>query len=241
VADRQYRIIELPGAGRLGRHVQHDPLSANFRIAAPTEWHSVQHKRRVPSYDQGDLGDCTIQALSGILSTAPFPHHYRSQATMRKLYVWETAHDEFDGQYPPDDTGSSGLAAMKTGRDKLHAIRTFSHGFGYAEGLGLLLDRSERKGTAVGLGTVWLDSMDQPSMTGGTITAYDVRIGHVRGGHEYECSGLRLQEEGRLQGTDLIELWQSWRVGLPPFYMTVEALDLLLQQDGDVVAPDWEM
>lgn len=240
MADRQYVIPELPGAGRLGRQVRHDPRSAEFRMAPPAEWRSVWHKRHVPAYDQGSYGSCTIQTLCGILSTRPFTHRYRSQRNMLRLYSYVTGIDPFDGAWPPNDTGSSGLAAMKTGRDKLGAYSTYSHGFGIHEGLGLLLDRPGRRGTSIGIGTYWLDTMDTKSVTGGTITAADIRRGRSRGGHEYQASGLLLAEEGRLQSSDLVECWQSWGLGLPPFYLTVEALDMLLQRQGDVVAPDVE-
>ena len=52
------RIPEHPGAGRLGRHVRHDPRSLRYLYPARevSGLVSVRHQRYIPVLDQGDLG-----------------------------------------------------------------------------------------------------------------------------------------------------------------------------------------
>ena len=48
-------IIEKPGPGRLGRHVEHDPRSRAFS-AGTAVVKTVTYKRHGEPFDQGDLG-----------------------------------------------------------------------------------------------------------------------------------------------------------------------------------------
>jgi hypothetical protein len=76
MADRRTYLprVDLPGR-RLGRHVNHDPRSLSYLVAGPAAAvtpKSVKWDRHVPSFDQGDLGSCTINAGLGILATDPY-------------------------------------------------------------------------------------------------------------------------------------------------------------------------
>jgi hypothetical protein len=55
-------------AGRLGRHVRHDPRSRAYQVRprAPLA-KSVSWERQTPILDQGDLGSCTGNAACGVL------------------------------------------------------------------------------------------------------------------------------------------------------------------------------
>jgi hypothetical protein len=68
------RLEEQPSrhGGRLGRHVEHDPRSRKFG-AAPERMSGtrdyVLHRRHGQILDQGDLGSCTGNALTGAANT----------------------------------------------------------------------------------------------------------------------------------------------------------------------------
>jgi len=223
-----------PDGGPLGRHVEHDPLSRGYAhraVEGAAALRSVEWPRRVEPYDQ-TLGNCTIQDARGRLSTAPYRHRYTSERAARAWYSEETAADEFPGQWPPDDTGSSGLAAAKLARDK-GLITGWTSAFTLADALAMLAHGP------LGFGSIWLDSMDSPDSSGivhGSLNAV------IRGGHQYECSGLILATEGQVSGSDLLTFYQSWGLwgffrGTPGrFAMTVADFDDLRQQQGDVIS-----
>jgi hypothetical protein len=114
---------------RLGRHVHHDPASRQYAVtrrAAPIA--SRHWTRHVPIFDQGNVGDCTAEAICGALSTGPFRHRFQSQRTMLSVYHDETLVDGFGDPYPPNDRGSSGLAACKIAQRR-GWIRSYMHAF----------------------------------------------------------------------------------------------------------------
>src|SRR4051812_42616838 len=90
---------------RLGRHIHHDERSRRF--AAPVA--NIQPRTKVwrrhgGVLDQGDLGSCTGNAMTGLLMTEPnwlSPHRY-AQATAVRIYKKATVLDDFDGTYLPD-------------------------------------------------------------------------------------------------------------------------------------------
>ena len=120
---------------RLGRHVVHDPQSRAFALPDVIAYgahlpRAVQHARVVPVFDQGEVGSCTANALLGCLGTEPFASQLSErdyaavdlasfdEALALAVYHDETVLDEREipGVYPPDDTGSAGLYAMKVAR-----------------------------------------------------------------------------------------------------------------------------
>jgi hypothetical protein len=81
--------------------------------------------RGLPILDQGKLGSCTGNAGTGALGTEPIYSAVGKNALPAsgsaadaeefavKLYEDATVADGYPGSYPPDDTGSSGLAICK--------------------------------------------------------------------------------------------------------------------------------
>jgi hypothetical protein len=75
--------------------------------------------------DQGKLGSCTGNAGTGAVGTQPFYHQVGKNVLPAvddasageqfavKLYSDATKADAIPDSYPPDDTGSSGLAICK--------------------------------------------------------------------------------------------------------------------------------
>lgn len=208
---------------RLGRHVEHDPRSWGYQAARAPKIASVLHKRLVPPFDQGNLGSCTGNAMAGLLMTEPV--HTPTIGTLRELdavdlYEWATHHDGIAGAYPPQDTGSSGLAVTKAAKAR-GWIASYRHAFGLAHALEALTLRPVIAGIA------WYDSFDSPGPGG--LVAISPRA-QVRGGHEIEVVGVDTD-------TKQIRCWNSWGASWGDggaFSMGWETLDQLLHAQGDI-------
>lgn len=213
-------------SGRLGRHVEHDPRSREYDVERlhPETVHPVLWKRYSKILDQGNTGSCTGQAMCGWLGCAP--HIVDSgQATAYgeqfaiKLYESATRLDNIPGHYPPDDTGSTGLAAAKAAR-KLDLITGYTHAF-TANGLLVALQRGP-----VIVGVPWYEGFDEPSASGLVKVS-----GQVRGGHEFLIRGW----DGELLVAD-----NSWGPGFGDngsFYFSLDTWEQLREQQADVTVP----
>lgn len=181
------RLPELPGAGRLGRHIEHDERS---RAHSVEPWYQhwlpgtpLHHpgtalwERVSPILDQGDIGSCTGNAMAGWLGSEPFGKGDANEETALSLYEVATTLDAFPGQYPPDDTGSSGLAVAKASV-KLGFIKRYRHGFTVNSLIHAL------QVAPVIIGIPWYAGFDTPAPDG------TVEIsGGIRGGHEVLVRG----------------------------------------------------
>jgi hypothetical protein len=227
------RLPEAPDLPHpLGRHVQHDPRSRSFAFTAPEPLplQDVAWRRRVPAYDQGQLGSCTANALCGALSTLPHRHRFRSQRNIVGVYSAATQIDPFDGAYPPEDTGSSGLAVAKVALSR-GWISQYRHIFRFEDLLQALMVGALIEGTIWGHDGFHPEPDGRVHFTGG-----------IAGGHEYETFGVDV-ERRRLWH------WNSWGSNwgagpqVPPagqirgsagaFYTTWQDTEDALAQDGD--------
>lgn len=216
--------LVVPGR-RLGRHIEHDERSRAYeapRMAGPIR--SVAWKRHCPAYDQGELGSCTGNAMAGVLMTEPFYMSGRElgEDEAMKLYATATALDHIPGSYPPEDTGSSGLAVAKAAK-RFGFIRAVHHAFSFAGALAAL-----QKGPVI-TGIHWYEGFDTPIGSRAEL----VISGEVRGGHEVEIYGVDV-EHGLVLG------WQSWGQKWGDggkFVMSFETWRRLLKEDGDVTVP----
>jgi hypothetical protein len=224
--------------GRLGRHIEHDPKSRNHDVEArstvSTVIRPVLWARYSPILDQGNLGSCTGNALTGWLGCAP--HALTPQAASPydepfavKRYERATATDTFSGTYPPDDTGSSGLAVCKAAK-KDGIIGSYAWAFTVS---GLL--RALQHGPVI-VGTPWLEGFDRPDSSGLVLPT-----GSSRGGHEYLIRGVQpARAGGPIDGS--APLWgdNSWGVGFGvngSFHYTVDAWAKLRAQQADCTVP----
>jgi hypothetical protein len=197
-----------PSAGRLGRHVKHDPRSLRYQVTPRSlgTLKSVRHTRRIPVLDQGDLGSCTGNAAEGVLGTSPFfeaipegaPARPTGDAEMDEgqainLYSSATQLDDYDGTYPPDDTGSDGLSVAKACL-KAGLISGYQHATSLEAALTALA------ADPVITGVNWYDSFDQPAANG---LIRITRRASVRGGHEFELEELDVENR-------LVWLTNSW-------------------------------
>src|ERR1041385_6244557 len=162
----EIRVVHTPeqrvAGKRLGRRVEHDERSRGFaypKQAWPTK--SVQHHRRVPIFDQGDLGACRANAGLGCLGTEPY---YGTVAAADVMFTEDTAVELYEraphlahypGHYPPEDTGSSGNAVAKALRER-HLVKGWRWAFSLRACLAALAERP------VIIGVNWYAGMDDP-------------------------------------------------------------------------------
>lgn len=221
---RRLILRDEVGDGRtpfpLGRHVEHDPRSRAFaaRLALPRDQlRDVRWPRNVGIYDQGELGACTLEAALGSVSTRPFRRHFRSQLIIRRYYSETTHRDEFPGAWPPDDTGSSGLAAAQT-LQRHRIITAYRHLFTLDDALGA---------TQVGpfmTGIRWFWGMFRPDGDG----RIHYGDGGEAGGHELVTAGF--------QRPNRVWFANSWSAGwgIDGYcYMTIGDYERALAEDGD--------
>lgn len=175
--------VVVPGQ-RLGRMIEHDPRSLRYAVQPAGVAQTKVWERITPILDQGDLGSCTGNATVGALGTAGLFEHLTTEqqaaldeAQAVKVYSLATSLDEFDGSYPPEDSGSSGLGAAKAAQ-QLGLISGYQHITSIAAAQTAIL-----AGPFI-VGTNWMSGMDNPGASG-LVHA----TGSNRGGHEYECYG----------------------------------------------------
>jgi hypothetical protein len=225
MSERSRRITER---NRLGRHIEHDERSKGFRVAKVAgALTSAQYTRHCAPFDQGDLGSCTGNAMAGVLMTDPFWTTGRllTESDAVRLYGEATHLDSIHGAYPPEDTGSSGLAVAKAAK-KEGWIPSYDHAFGLDD---LLHGLAQRPGL---LGIYWYTSFDTPHSTGECPLSPTAT---VRGGHEVQMFRLDVEQKR-------VWCYQSWGptwggLGNGTFWFSFDTLTQLLAQHGDATFP----
>jgi hypothetical protein len=219
-------IKESEGAGRLGRHVEHDPRSRAFS-AGTAAIKSVRFKRHGSAFDQGELGSCTGNAMAGVLMTEPLWVRGRNltEANAVALYKAATRLDNIRGKYPPDDTGSSGLGVMKAAV-KAKYIAGYSHTFGLEHLLGSLV-----RSPGI-LGINWYSSFDAPMPDGQCRLTSSAK---VRGGHEVQLFGIDADKKRVWCYNSWGPTWGGRKNGT--FYFSWNTLERLLSEQGDATFP----
>jgi hypothetical protein len=221
--DIKTKVIEqqqVPGMP-LGRHVRHDPRSWNYPAPMAPKVVSILHKRHgLPFRQSKKLGCCTGNAVAGLLMTDPFYRRGRNLTERHAvdLYSRATHLDPFLGVYPHEDTGSSGLAAMKAAHER-RWVRTYGHAFGLRQALRALVLHP------VVTGVDWYDGFFDPDRNG-----LIKKKGSKTGGHEFLVVGIDVEEK-------TVRACNSWGPHWGDggyFTMTWDLWDFLLHQDGDV-------
>lgn len=203
----------------LGRRLEHDPRSRNYRAVTAPVLRTVNHRHWGPVLDQGRLGSCTGNAAAQALNSTPLRNGRRllSELDAVQLYHTATVLDGFPGEYPPEDTGSSGLGVAKAVVAAGYASG-YSHAFGATEALAALVV------SPIIVGTNWYEDMFNPNSSG-----YLSIGGQLAGGHEYAVIGLNV----KAQSVTILNSWGiSWgRAGRA--YLTFNDFSALLAADGD--------
>jgi len=205
---------------RLGRNQWLDGRSLSYMVENNAQEMSGalgdQHWDRVlPILDQGQLGSCTGNAGTGALGTQPFYDAVGKPvlpaggaAAAEKfavaLYADATVADGYPGVYPPDDTGSSGLAVCKV----LKARGTIT-GYRWARSpYGLL--RLLQTGPVL-QGMPWYRAFFQPDAAG-FIDADPTWPGSgIAGGHEIEAVGVEIDSADAFNSAVIYA--NSWGTG----------------------------
>lgn len=218
------RIIPSGGTPHpLGRHVEHDEQSRDiaYAMGAPAT-KPVLWQHHGPVLDQKSTSSCTGNAMEQCLATGPLyrPGFTPTEKQALGIYSLATQLDTVPGQYPPDDTGSSGLGVAKAAK-RLGLIRSYQHIFGIGHA------QSAIQHTPFIVGTEWLQGMFTPDAHGVIHPT-----GQVAGGHEYLCIGWD-------PATDMwtyLNSWGDWaQAGV--FHMHGQDFASLLAQQGDCTVP----
>lgn len=169
-------------------------------------------------------GNCTGNAMAQALNTHPLHRArtpYLTEADAVKLYSAATNLDDVPGAYPPQDTGSSGLAVAKAAQQAGY-ISAYTHAFGIDHVLAALMN-----GPLL-VGTSWTQDMFTPD------ARHFVRpTGAVAGGHEYLLLGVNV-ERGYLT---FLNSWGTSFGDRGRFHMTIDDFAGLLADQGDAVQP----
>jgi len=208
----------------LGRILNHDERSRAFPARTVDTIRSTVWLVGGARLDQGNVGSCTGNALAAWLNAKPSHKPrtpYDNEDDALDYYSLATTFDPWEGSYPPDDTGSSGLAVCKAGVTR-GRITGYRHAFGFDQCLGALML------SPVLIGTNWYEGMFRPSMAG-----YVEPAGEIQGGHEYLLHGVNVRDR-------YVWATNSWGYGWGlegRFKLGFEVLRRLLQEDGDVTVP----
>jgi hypothetical protein len=205
---------------RLGRDVVHDELSFLYPAPMAAKLKTTRHEHVGLPLDQGDLGSCTGNATVGMKNCRFFSNGtvYTEDDAVR-IYSGATKLDKFKGSYPPKDTGSSGLAAVKFATKQEHWYAGYTHCFGLKHTLRTLTLQPCITGVN------WYEGFDEPDSNG------LVKIsGADRGGHEFLLIGLDVENHH-------VYAMNSWgpsfgEIGV--FHMSFDDFDRLLDENGDV-------
>jgi hypothetical protein len=219
----------VPGK-RLGRHVAIDSRSLAYRVprsgATPVDQLWTRH---IAILDQGDLGSCTGNALTGALGTSPifdslptgFPTLNEAEAV--KLYGLATQLDSYPGTYPPDDTGSDGTSVCKAGKQD-----GFISGYLAAATIDDMVAALQTGPVIVGVN--WYTSFDDPASNGLISISSDAT---VRGGHEFVIRGVDVT--GQLFKAD--NSWAADWGDQGSMQFSYDTMDQLLSEEGDCTVP----
>lgn len=210
---------------RLGRQVVHDPRSRNFAFRAtetPRRDITLRAYNPRPNPNQ-EIGCCTgvDAAVKANTKGNRVTGRVLGMNDAVKIYSRATQLDPWPGEYPPVDSGSSGLAACKA-QVEFGIIDRYEWVFSSTEGIYAAL----AQGRPVGVGTWWLDRMFQVDRMSGLIDCSGPRVG----GHQWTIFGYRKRLDAFLGWC----WWGSWGInGTGKFLIRRASLSDLLADDGD--------
>lgn len=206
---------------KLGRQRVHDPMSRAFATRAVVDrskWVTklIRIYDPLPNPDQCH-SECTgcAKAMEMNAVNNRLKGVVLNMNTAHSIYTLATHLDPFEGEWPPDDTGSSGLAAAKAAK-QLGIGGEYRHVFNGADEVVQLI----QTGRVVNVGTWWYDGMFTPDAKGVIVPS-----GPQVGGHQFIARGYDLVR-------DLVLIrcwWGSYRDVL----IKRAHLNELLQDDGD--------
>lgn len=211
----------------LGRQQVHDPRSKDYPavrgLVDRSQWVSKTIRVYDPKVNPNQChGECTgvakcVQSnaagnrVAGVVLNMDDAH---------KFYHLATTLDPFKGEWPPEDTGSSGLASAKAAQ-KLGIGSEYRHVFNGADGVVELI----QQGKVVSVGTWWYEDMFTPSSLG-----IIEPTGKMVGGHQYAARGYDAKR-------DLV-LIRCWWGSYRDVRIKREHLNELILDGGDAHVQD---
>jgi hypothetical protein len=212
---------------RLGRQKAHDTKSLAFPLKATVD-RSTWRDKSIRLYDpwpnpNQTVGNCTTCAKAMQLNAVGNRKMgvVLNMAWAMDAYVWETANDEFNGQYLPDDpvnsidTGSSSLASCKAAQ-QYRLGGAYRWIFGGADEV----VQTIMNGQAPSIGSWWYYDMFYPDDKG--IIRPE---GGRAGGHQYLAHGYWASR-------DLVKV-RCWWGDYRDVWISRTDLDNLLRDEGD--------
>jgi hypothetical protein len=206
---------------RLGRNLWLDGRSLVHMVENSVEamsgrLDSQEWERVLAVLDQGQLGSCTGNAGTGALGTEPFytltgkavlPEPGDADAAEKfavQLYSDATVVDGYPGTYPPDDTGSSGLAICKVlkARETINGFRWARSAYGFV--------RLLQEGPVL-QGMPWYNAFFEPDSDGFIDSDHTWPSSGLAGGHEVEAIGVELDTDDVFNS--VITYVNSWGAG----------------------------
>ncbi len=226
-------VITIPqNDARLGRQVVHDPQSRSFAfpLAAlpdlPTKAirHRIYGPKRIPSQR---IGCCTgvDQTVKANAAGNRVLRQVLNMADAEHIYSEATKLDPWDGEWPPTDTGSSGLAACKAAKTIGYITRYEWLFAGARQILAAVAGGAGKPGRCVGVGTWWYDAMFRPDPKTLLVRPTGPRVG----GHQWTITGW----EPRYKALEGLCWWGPNFGDNGRFRITLDDLDQLLADDGD--------
>lgn len=176
---------------QLGRQLVHDPKSRSFPARVTIDkstWKTKNIRIYDPSVNPNQChGECTGCAKSMEFNSVGnrVAGTVLNMDTAHKLYRFATILDPFEGEWPPDDTGSSGLAACKAAK-QAGLGGAYRWLFGGADEV----VQTIMAGRVVNIGTWWYNGMFSPNSA--NVIA---PTGGQAGGHQYIARGYDLSRD----------------------------------------------
>lgn len=217
--------LEVEGS-RLGRHILHDARSLAYQavgdggvVAADAPIISKLWPFPGRPLDQRATGSCTGNATVHALRVRSGKTVGLTEQAARNVYSRATQIDAVPGQWPPTDTGSDGLSALKAAQE----LGLYTGAYRWCFGRDDVLRVLGHHGPVI-VGIPWYAGFDHPA-SDGTITI----SGQVRGGHEVCLHGVDVTT----QTVTGVNSWGQWGPIGGHFRMSWRTLDSLLRQQGD--------
>lgn len=211
-------MVDHPRA--FGRIVNHDPRSRGFPAPRGVARQPVAHRIYGRLLNQGHLGACVGFAGAYALNTDPLHkpgEKLRTNADGRNFYHEATLVDQWDGQWPPTDTGTDVNGLGKALRS-LGLITGWTHCFGVDHALDAL-----QLGPVL-IGVEWTEDMMNTDPSG-----FIHPTGAVVGGHEVILHSD--PQTGYVIGRCA---WKAWGIaGKGDFKLTYADLGNRLAAQGD--------
>lgn len=232
-------IERLPYHPLLGRHVKHDPRSARYALPVlpKSAIASKAWTRRVPIFDQGQIGSCTGNAAAGWLgtddsarqglTTVPVDGKPEPVNEGLALQIYSDAEVlDGSGPYPPNDQGSSGLSVASVLKTMGLCV-SFAHAFS----MGAIYSSLQTGPGLIGL--PWYESQFDTTADGEIICDFK----KLAGGHELSVDELEVDANGNPVWVWVSNSWSdTWGIkGRGKF--SIPNLTKLMANQGDYTSP----